>query len=137
MDVLFATAAGRPPVTSEAEAKSLARIGVREGSPMVKDLQDRGFTNLVIVKSPDENAHALVSGRIDAWYAPAPEIGFNWTTLKLPGAPVWGAKLDSAPLYVAASKNSPGIQSADWQRAFAKLKDDGTIDRILGAYLPS
>ena len=136
MDVLFATAAGRPPVASEAEAKSLARIGVREGSPMVKDLQDRGFANLVIVKSPDENARALVAGRIDAWYAPAPEIGFNWTTLKLPGAPVWGVKLDSAPLYVAASKNSPGIQPADWQRAFVKLKDDGTIERILGAYLP-
>ena len=136
MDVLFATAVGRPPVASEAEAKSLPRIGVREGSPMVKDLQDRGFANLVIVKSPDENARALVAGRIDAWYAPAPEIGFNWTTLKLPGAPVWGAKLDSAPLYVAASKNSPGIQPAEWQRAFAKLKDDGTIERILGAYLP-
>ncbi len=136
MDVLFATAPGKPPVESEEAAKRLTRIGVREGSPMVRDLQGRGFTNLVIVKAPSDNAKALVAGEIDAWYAPAPEIGFNWRQLDLPGVPAWGAKLDTVPLYVAASQNSPGIDIEKWRAAFARLKAEGVIDRILADYLP-
>src|SRR4030095_3395601 len=108
MDIAFATAPGRPKVETDTAARALKAIGVRDGSPMVKDLQDRGYTNLVIVKSSAENARGLHEGKIDAWYAPAPEIAFNWIELKLPGAPLFGLKLDSAPIYVAASKNTPG-----------------------------
>jgi ABC-type amino acid transport substrate-binding protein len=50
-DVAFATAPGRPKVETDAAARALKGIGVRDGSPMVKDLQDRGYTNLVIVKT--------------------------------------------------------------------------------------
>jgi ABC-type amino acid transport substrate-binding protein len=103
-DVAFATAPGRPKIETDAAARALNGIGVRDGSPMVKDLQGRGYTNLVIVKTSAENARALQEGKIDTWYAPGPEIAFNWIELKLPGAPVFGLKLDSAPIYVAASK---------------------------------
>ena len=67
-------------------------------------------------------------------YAPAPEIAFNWIELKLPGAPAFGLKLDSAPLYVAASKNTPGIDFAKWQAAYVGMEKDGTRGRILAAY---
>lgn len=134
MDVAFATAPGKPRIETEAAARALKGIGVRDGSPMVKDLQGRGFTNLVIVKSSAENASALHEGRIDAWYAPAPEVAFNWLELKLPGAPVFGLKLESVPLYIAASKDTPGIDLEKWRAAYTAMEKDGTRARILAAY---
>jgi ABC-type amino acid transport substrate-binding protein len=134
MEVIFATAPGRPKVESEVAARGLKGIGVRAGSPMVKDLQGRGYTNLVIVKSSAENARALHDGKIDAWYAPAPEVAFNWKELTLPGAPVFGLKLDSVPLYIAASKNTPGVDLERWRAAYAAVERDGTLTRILAAY---
>lgn len=134
MDVAFASAPGRPRVETDAAARALKGIGVRDGSPMVKDLQGRGYTNLVIVKSSAENARALHEGKIEAWYAPAPEVAFNWKELRLPGAPAFGLKLDSVPLYVAASKNAPGVDLEKWRAAYAAMERDGTVTRILAAY---
>lgn len=134
MDVAFATAPGKPAVVTDADARKLGRVGVRLGSPMVADLQKRGYTNLVIVKSSAENAQALHGGEIDAWYAPAPEIAYNWMQLGLKDSPQLGLKLDTVPLYVAASRNSPGIDVAKWQQAFTQLEQDGTVARILAAY---
>ena len=134
LDVAFATAPGRPKVETETAARALKGIGVRDGSPMVKDLQGRGYTNLVIVKSSAENARALHEGRIDSWYAPAPEVAFNWKELALPGAPAFGLKLESVPLYVAASKNTPGADLEKWRAAYAAMQKDGTVARILAAY---
>ena len=133
-DVAFATGPGRPKVETDAAARVLKGIGVRDGSPMVKDLQGRGYSNLVILKTSAENARALQEGKIDAWYAPAPEIAFNWIELKLPGGPVFGLKLDSAPIYVAASRNTPGIDLEKWRATFAAMEKDGTRARILAAY---
>jgi polar amino acid transport system substrate-binding protein len=134
MDIAFATAPGRPKVETDVAARALKGIGVRDGSPMVKDLQRRGYTNLVIVKSSAENARALHDGKIDAWYAPVPEIAFNWMELRLAGAPVFGLKLDSAPLYIAASKTTPGIDLEKLRAAYAVMERDGTLARILKAY---
>ncbi len=134
MDVAFATAPGSPKVETDAAARALKAIGVRDGSPMVKDLQDRGYTNLVIVKSSAENAHALHDGKIDAWYAPAPEIAFNWIELKLPGAPAFGLKFETVPLYIAASKNTPGVDLEKWRATYAAMEKDGTRGRILADY---
>lgn len=134
MDVAFATTPGRPKVETDAAARALGGIGVREGSPMVKDLQGRGYKNLVIVKSSAENARALHDGKIDAWYAPAPEIAFNWKLLTLPGAPSFGLKFETVPLYIAASKNTPGIDLDKWRAAYAAMDRDGTRSRILAAY---
>lgn len=134
MDVAFATAPGKPKVETDVAARSLKGIGVRDGSPMVKDLQRRGYTNLMIVKSSAENARALHEGRIDAWYAPVPEVVFNWMELRLPGEPTFGLKLDSAPLYIAASRNTPGLNLEQWRAAYAAMERDGTLARILAAY---
>jgi len=136
MDVAFATAPGKPKVEADAAARALKGIGVRDGTPLVKDLQGRGYVNLVIVKSSAENARALHEGRIDAWYAPVPEIAFNWMDLGLPGAPAFGLTLDSAPLslYIAASKNTPGIDLEKLRAAYASMERDGTLVRILKGY---
>lgn len=135
MNVAFATAPGKPNVETDVAARALKAIGVRDGSPMVKDLQGRGYGNLVIVKSSAENASALQEGKIDAWYAPEPEIAFNWIELKLPGAPVSGLQFDAAtPLYIAASKHTPGVDLEKWRAAYAAMEKDGTRARILQAY---
>ena len=52
----------------------------------------------------------------------------------LPGAPVFGLKLDSAPIYVAASKNIPAIDLEKWRATFAAMEKDATRARILAAY---
>lgn len=134
MDVAFATAPDKPKVETDAAARALKRIGVREGSPMVKDLQGRGYANLVIVKSSAENAKALHDGTIDAWYAPSPEVSYNWKVLALPDAPAFGLTLQTVPLYIAASKNAPGIDLGRWQAAYATMEKDGTRARILADY---
>ena len=85
-------------------------------------------------KTSADNARTLQEGQIDAWYAPAPEIAFNWIESKLPGAPVFGLKLDYAPIYVAASKNTPGSDLAKWRATFAAMEKDGTRARMLAAY---
>ena len=134
MDVAFATAPGRPKVETDVAARALKAIGVRDGSPMVKDLQGRGYTNLVIVKSSAENARALQEGRIDAWYAPAPEVAFNWKELTLPGAPAFGLKFETVPLYIAASQNTSAMNVEKWRAAYAAMERDGTRARILATY---
>jgi hypothetical protein len=48
---------------------------------------------------------------------------------------VFGLKLDTAtPLYIAASKNTPGVDLEKWQAAYAEMEKDGTRARILAAY---
>ncbi|MBI4274870.1 MAG: transporter substrate-binding domain-containing protein [Rhizobiales bacterium] len=134
MDVAFATAPGKPAAGDEATTRALARVGVRDGSPMVKELKDRGYANLVVLKTSAENVRALYEGKIDAWYAPAPEIAFNWVEQKLPGSPVFGLKLQTVPLYIAASRNTPGIDFEKWRKAYATIEQDGTRTRILATY---
>ncbi len=134
MDVAFATAPGKPSAGDDAKTRALARVGVREGAPMEKELRDRGYTNLVVLKTSVDCVKALHEGKIDAWYAPAPEIAFNWIEQKLPGAPVWGLKLQTVPLYIATSRNTPGIDFEQWRKAFADMEKDGSHARILAAY---
>jgi polar amino acid transport system substrate-binding protein len=43
MDVAFATPPGKPKIETDVAARALKGIGVRDGSPMVKDLQDRAI----------------------------------------------------------------------------------------------
>jgi hypothetical protein len=81
-----------------------------------------------------ENARALHEGKIDASYAPAPEIAFNWIELKLPGTLMFGLKLDTVPLYIAASKSTPGVDLDKWRATYAAMEKDGTRARILAAY---
>lgn len=133
-DVVFASAPGKPKADSEGATRALARVGVREGAPMEKELKDKGYANLVVLKSSAELVTALHEGKIDAWYAPAPEIAFNWIGKKFPGAPVWGLKTQSAPLFIAASKNTPGIDFEKWRKALADMEKDGTKAKILAAY---
>lgn len=134
MDVAFATAPGKPTVTTDAQAKALGRVGVRLGAPMEGELKKLGYTNLVVIKASTDLAKALQAGEIDAWYAPAPEIAFNWAELKLAGVPQFGLKYSSVPLYVAASKNIPGIDMEKWRQAYVRLEQNGTVSRILASY---
>lgn len=133
-EVAFATAPGKPKVENEDAARKLAKLGVRDGAPMAKFLKGRGYTNLVVLKTSGDLVKALAAGEINAWYAPVPEVAFNWIEQKLSGAPVYGLKLESLPLFIATSRNTPGIDFAKWQSAYASMEKDGTVKRILSAY---
>ena len=49
-------------------------------------------------------------------------------------APAFGLKLETVPLYVAASRNTPGIDLEKWREVYAAMEKDGTRARILAAY---
>ena len=133
-DTAFVTVPGKPKIETDTASRAAKAIGVREGSPLVKDLQDRGYANLVILKTSEDCARAVLDGKVDAWYAAVPEAAFNWIELKLPAAPVFGLKLSSIQLYIAASKNTPGIDLEKWRAAYAAMEKDGTRARILASY---
>jgi ABC-type amino acid transport substrate-binding protein len=92
------------------------------------------IANLVVLKTSEDCARAVLDDKVDAWYAAVPEAAFNWIELKLPAAPVFGLKLSSIQLYIAASKNTPGIDLEKWRTAYAAMEKDGTRARILASY---
>jgi len=133
--IIFATAPGKPKITSIAKAKALKAIGVRRGSPMVKDLQARGFTNLAIVKTPGESARNLAAGRIEALYAPWPEMAYNWKLSGANGNAARGLTTRIIHVNVAAAKASPAIDLAKWRAAFAAMEREGMVKAIVEKYL--
>ena len=56
-----------------AQAMATSAVAVRHGFA-VRDPKHRGLANLIINRTPEENARALAACRIAAWYAPGLEI---------------------------------------------------------------
>lgn len=132
--ILFASAPGKPAIASVAQAMALKAIGVRRGFA-VKDLKERGFDNLVVVDVPEDNARALAMGRIDAWYAPEPEVLYTWNATGQKGPVVRGLTTRTIHSYIAASKPSPEINLSRWRLAFDLMQREGKIDAIVESYL--
>jgi hypothetical protein len=47
--------------------------------------------------------------------------------LALSGAPAFGLKFETVPLYIAASKNTPGIDLDKWRAAYAGIVRTGHV----------
>jgi polar amino acid transport system substrate-binding protein len=132
--ILFGSAPGKPQIATVAQAKSVNAIGVRRGFA-VKDLSDRGFENLVVVEIPEDNARALAAGRIEAWYAPEPEILYTWNSTDQMGLVVRGLTTRTIDSYIAASKPSPKITLSLWRAAFDAMQREGKVDELIDSYL--
>ena len=132
--LFFASAPGKSRIQTIAQAKAAVAIGVRRGFA-VRDLKKRGFKNLVIVRTPEENAKALAAGRIAAWYAPEPEILYTWRTTGQKGRLGRGLTTRIVQSYIASSKSSPLVNVARWRSAFADMQREGLIERIVESYL--
>lgn len=132
--LIFASAPGKTRITSIKQAKAASAIGVRLGFA-ANDLKKRGFRNLLVVSTPEENARALAAGRIAAWYAPGPEILYTWRLTGHRGKIGRGLTTKTVRSYIAASKSSPLVDVKKWQAAFAAMKRDGEVKRIVDSYL--
>jgi len=134
MDVAFATAPGRPKVETDAAARPLKASAYATAHPWSRTSRTAA-TPTSSSSSRRPRTRALHDGTIDAWYAPVPEVAFNWVELKLAAAPAFGLKLNSTtPLFIAASKNTPGIDLEKLRAAYASMERDGMLARILGTY---
>lgn len=132
--LIFASAPGKPRVNTIEKARSATAIGVRAGFA-ANDLKKRGFKNLVVVRTPEENARSLASGRITAWYGPAAEILYTWRITKQSGKIGRGMTTKMVRSFIAASKSSPQINVKRWQTTFAAMKSESLVRRIVRSYL--
>jgi polar amino acid transport system substrate-binding protein len=134
INVLFATAPGKPPVDSFEQAKALPSIAVLQGTPWEKELAASGFTNVKVYLTTPELVADLMSGKVTAAYSTSIELSYARHVGGFKDAMVYGKGLHKLDQYLATSKDSPSIKQADWQQAFEVLQQDGTFDRIYTSY---
>jgi ABC-type amino acid transport substrate-binding protein len=111
------------------------KTGVLLGSPLEAQLKRLGFREIEPTVDEETNARKLQFGRIAVWHVArlvAPFVferhGFAVKDLE------YGPGLDENDLYLGASKNLPPEQVEKWRKAFQKIKDDGTLEKIVKKY---
>ena len=131
-DILLARRDAPFSITSLEDAKKVERIGTLRDDVRGKLLEKMGFTNLEPVSDEQKNAQKLALGRIDLWAYKKP--GFR-TVCKLaevdPELFVEVAHLKESELKIAFSKKTSDAIVSRWQKAFADMVQDGTVQRIL------
>ncbi|MEJ2134243.1 MAG: transporter substrate-binding domain-containing protein [Desulfofustis sp.] len=130
-DILLARRDALFSITSLEDAKKVERIGTLRDDVRGKLLEKMGFTNLEPVSDEQKNAQKLALGRIDLWAYKKP--GFR-TVCKLaevdPELFVEVAHLKESELKIAFSKKTSDAIVSRWQKAFADMVQDGTVQRI-------
>ena len=129
------TLAGRPRVDLDG-ARRLGRVGVVKAGVQESYLRDNGFTNLVPFGAAREAAEALASGAVDAWYATGTEITIQFELIGRQGAVRVGPTLQSAPVWLAANKDTVGLPLDALQAAMDGLERSGAVQRAYRAYVP-
>lgn len=129
----FVTLAEKGPILSLDEGRKVKRLGAIEGSSALRYVESRGFENIVRGSAVDL-VPMLADGRIDAYFSGflilqnvARDKGIQ-ARFAFGLAPVIGQP------WFAAGPDSPAIDIARWQAAFAKLRDSGELDRIKERY---
>ncbi|HUI96162.1 MAG TPA: transporter substrate-binding domain-containing protein [Xanthobacteraceae bacterium] len=134
INVGFVSGPGKTAIDTVEQAKALTAIAVLEGTPWDKELEKRGVTNVKRYKTSPAIAAAIASGEVPAAYGPDIELKYAWRVGGHQGALTVGKQIQKMDQYLAMSKDSPAIKSADWQQAFDVLQQDGTFDRIYTSY---
>lgn len=121
----------------EQARRTYARIAVGRGSAQEQKLREEGFSDSQIypVKIGENPAQLLLLGRVDAWFNGIPETRTIWPQvsnkplLMSPG-------LMRTDLYVACSKACDAQMVQRLAEAVRRLREDGTVAKVLAAYLP-
>lgn len=117
-------------------ARALTRIGVVRGGLQETFLRQQGFAALVVLETGRDLAMALAEGRIEAWYASAPEIVAQFAAIGRADAVRLGPALQTVPAWLAAGPDTRDLPLAPLQAALARLEADGTVARIYRRYVP-
>jgi polar amino acid transport system substrate-binding protein len=138
LEIVFFKKKGSPiTLSSVDDARKVKKIGVTKKVANYEILHAKGFKNLdVIGGSDDKNIKKLLKGRIDLWpyvkaagYYNAKKLGQAGMIVAIPKV-----TLASGDLYIAFNKKTDDKIVNKWQKAFDKLKKNGTIDKIKARY---
>lgn len=121
--------------SSFAAAKRAKRIGTFLGSPEMKFLEAKGFTNLISTSKNFTNIEHLENGDVDLWVGSslampylARKAGESPTELEMTYA------FHPVNSYIAFSKEtSPNVVRL-WQKVFDEMKQDGAYKKICRKY---
>jgi polar amino acid transport system substrate-binding protein len=132
--VLVTKEGGKPRIDAPQSAIDYT-VGVLLGSPLERELRDKGFKHVDVGVDEETNAKKLRLGRVDAWLVAAMVAPFVYGRLGYPTTELrYGATLRVNDLHLGATKTLPEPEAAKWRDAMAKLTKSGEVDRILKAY---
>ncbi len=116
------------------EARELQVIGVEFGSTGDDLLTARGFANVFRSRGPNLTAQMLYAGRVEAMFLPIEIVRFVAKGAGSTDALVHGDGLYPVPIYLVASPGTDTKIIEMYRAAFAEMRDDGTMARILLEY---
>lgn len=119
------------------DAKKVLRIAVRGETIFESLLLQKGFTNLLVTKTVEQNLDLLAAQRVDLFCDSRIEVEGSLKILKRDPKQLHQvfdvANLD---LYIAFSRGTPTSTIAAWKRELQALKDDGSFKKIYEKWLP-
>lgn len=125
----FASSAASGPLGLE--QLRLQKIVVLRGSPIIKNLQAQGFTQVIEAKDYRDMLRMVSMGVVVAAYAGAPmlqsamqEFGFRQSDYRLV------ATLGDADLYMGTSLRLAPAEAQLWLDAYRALEQDGSVARL-------
>jgi len=112
------------------------KIVVLRGSPIIRNLQAQGFTNILEAKDYRDMLRMVAMGVAAAAYAGAPmlqaamqEFGFKPADYRMV------ATLGDADLYMGTSLRLDAAEAQAWLDAYRALEQDGSVARLQKKYL--
>lgn len=119
------------------DAMSLKSIGVVRGYAWTDYMEQKSFKNLYVASSHTSNARMLNSGRAQAMLST--DLTYK-AVLKAenlnPDDFEVILNVKNVKMYIALSKKTSEATVKTWQDGFQSMKSDGTLRRILQAWLP-
>lgn len=129
----FVTLAERGPIMSLEEGRRVQRLGAIEGSSALRYIESRGFTNIVRGSAADI-VLMLARNEIDAYFSGFLILQHIVKERGIQARFAFGYAPVAGQPWFAAGLDSPEIDLAQWQAAFARLRTSGAIDRIKERY---
>ena len=108
------------------------------GSAIKRNLEEKGFTNLVSQRSPMQGPDALKFGRVDLWLNS--NITMKQTALAANVDPDLFEPVFvvmEVPSYLAFSRSVPDEVVNRWQTVLDGMKRDGSWERIVSNWVPA
>lgn len=125
------------PVKNVDDAKHVNGIAAKQDTLFASTLEKKGFKNLVLTKDPQQEARLLAAGHVDL-ISNDPliieqafkDIGRKDVKLRR------YLTVEKGDLYIAFSKGTSYDTMAQWKKALAEIKQDGTFAKLVRKWLP-
>ncbi|BEV72604.1 ABC transporter substrate-binding protein [Paludibacterium sp. THUN1379] len=123
-----------PPIGTLAEARQRMFIGVEQGSAMADYLQQQQFTNVVALPNEQNGVTMLMQHHISAWFTFAIRANYYLRAEHYRGKVSISPPFQTVKLWLAANPDYPAQKANALRRELARMKADGSYDRIVARY---